>query len=100
MASGAIPVEKLHEDDLVFVLRDIQPRAPTHLLIIPKQHVASAHELSQSHEALLGRMITVAQRMAANEGVAERGYRLTFNVGPEGGQTISHLHLHLLGGRQ
>ena len=101
MATGAIPVDKLHDDELVFALRDIQPRAPVHLLIIPRQHVASsARELSEAHGALLGRMFGVASSLAASQGLAERGYRLAFNVGPDAGMTVHHLHLHLLGGRQ
>jgi histidine triad (HIT) family protein len=100
MASGEIPVEKLHDDHMCFALRDIQPRAPKHLLIIPKRHIASANELSDDDDVLLASMFGAARRLAIEEGVAEKGYRLTFNVGPEGGQTIYHLHLHLLGGRQ
>ena len=99
-ASGAIPVDKLHDDDLCFAIRDIQPRAPSYLLLIAKAHIASANRLSEDNAALLGRMHSVAGRLAAAEGLAERGYRLTFNVGPEGGQTIYHTHMHLLGGRQ
>jgi histidine triad (HIT) family protein len=99
-ASGAIPVDKLHDDELCFAIRDIQPRAPKHLLIIPKAHIASANELSTADATLLGCMFGAARRLAADEGVADSGYRLTFNVGPEGGQTIYHLHLHLMGGRQ
>ena len=100
MASGAMEVAKLHEDDLCFAIRDIHPRAPTHLLIIPREHIPSAREVRDEHGPLLARMVAVANRLADAEGIGERGFRLTFNVGPEGGQTIYHLHLHLLGGRR
>ena len=100
MAAGEMAVEKLHEDDLCFAIRDINPRAPTHLLIVPQEHIPSVRELGEDHGALLGRLVSVANRLAEGEGIAERGYRLTFNCGDEGGQTIYHLHLHLLGGRQ
>jgi histidine triad (HIT) family protein len=98
-ASGAIPVDKVHDDELCFALRDIQPLAPSHLLIIPKQHIASANELSEVHSTLLGRMLTVARQLAADEGLSESGYRLVFNTGPDAGQSVFHLHLHVLGGR-
>ena len=100
MVAGEIPLMRLYDDDLVMAFRDIAPRAPNHILIIPKQHIASANELAAEHDLLLGRLFTAARRIAADLGLTERGYRLTFNVGPEGGQTIYHLHLHLLGGRQ
>jgi len=90
MSSGEIPVEKVYEDDRVFAIRDINPRAPVHVMIIPKEHIASARELTEARATLLSH----------SEGVADSGYRLTFNVGEDGGQTILHLHLHLLGGRR
>ena len=99
-ASGAIPVDKLHDDELCIAIRDIQPLAPLHLLVIPKAHIPSLNELSEDNAELLGRIFSVAQRLAMSEGVAERGYRVSFNVGPEGGQSIYHLHMHLMGGRQ
>ena len=100
MALGEMPVEKLYDDHMCFALRDIQPLAPTHLLIIPKRHIPSVNELSDDDDVLLACMFGAARKLAAGEGLAERGYRLTFNVGPEGGQSIYHLHLHLLGGLQ
>ena len=100
MASGAMDVEKLHEDDLCFAIRDINPRAPVHLLIIPHEHIPTVRELGESQGLLLARMVSVANRLADGEGIGERGYRLTFNCGDEGGQTIYHIHLHVLGGRQ
>ena len=98
MANGAFPVDKLHEDSLSFVIRDINPRAPIHAMVIPKQHIVSAHELTLDHGPLLGHMFAVAARVADELETGERGYRLTFNVGEDGGQTVYHLHLHLLGG--
>ncbi len=99
MASGAMDVAKLHNDDAVFAIRDINPRAPIHLLIIPKQHVADACSVGDAHGPLLARMFTVAAKLAEAEGLAKRGYRLAFNVGKEAGMTIPHLHMHLVGGR-
>jgi histidine triad (HIT) family protein len=99
MASGAMDVPKLHDDDLVFAIRDINPRAPVHVLIIPKQHIADARELTAVHGDVLARMFRVARVAAEGEGVLESGYRLAFNVGEDAGMTIHHLHMHLLGGR-
>src|SRR5438105_937550 len=100
MASGAVPVAKVFEDETVFALNDINPRAPTHILLIPKEHIPSARELTEGHGALLAHLFTTAAAVAREAGLGDRGYRLTFNVGDEGGQTIYHLHLHLLGGRR
>ncbi|MCS7276900.1 MAG: histidine triad nucleotide-binding protein [Dehalococcoidia bacterium] len=99
-AQGRRPVDKLHDDDLVYAIRDINPRAPVHILVIPKEHIPSAREVEDGHAPLLARMFTVAHSLAQREGIAERGYRLAINVGTEGGQTIYHLHMHLLGGRR
>jgi histidine triad (HIT) family protein len=100
MASGAAQVPKVHEDENVFVIKDIHPRAPVHVMIIPKEHIANARELGSGHGEILAHMFATATRVAEQLGVSEKGYRLTFNVGDEGGQTIYHLHLHLLGGRR
>ena len=99
MASGAMDVPKLHEDDLVFAIRDINPRAPTHVLIVPKRHIPIAHDLAESDGSLLARMLTVANTVADAEGIGGNGYRLAINNGEDAGMTIFHLHLHLLGGR-
>jgi histidine triad (HIT) family protein len=99
MASGAMDVPKLHDDELVFAIRDINPRAPVHALVIPKRHIADAREVSAEHGDLLARMVGAARAVAEAEGVRERGYRLAFNVGDEAGMTIHHLHMHVLGGR-
>ena len=100
MAHGEFTVDMLHEDDLVIAIADIAPRAPVHVLIIPKAHVASVRQLDPAEDgALLGHMVSVANKLADDHDIGERGYRLAFNVGEEGGQTIYHLHMHLLGGR-
>lgn len=100
MVGGSFPVEMLHQDDLVFAVNDIAPRAPTHVLIVPRQHIESVRRLDAAeHSHLLGHMIATANKLADSLDLGERGFRLTFNVGEEGGQTIYHLHLHLLGGK-
>jgi histidine triad (HIT) family protein len=100
MAAGDVPVEVSHKDERVFAINDIAPRAPIHILIIPREHIPSARELTPAeHGDLLGHMVDVANRLAAERDLDERGYRLAFNVGEDGGQTIFHLHMHLLGGR-
>jgi histidine triad (HIT) family protein len=99
IAAGSIPSERLHEDDLVVAFRDIAPRSPTHILLIPRRHIASAAELTEADGPLLGRLFRVAADLARNEGIADGGYRLVSNVGRWGGQTVDHLHVHLMGGR-
>jgi histidine triad (HIT) family protein len=99
MASGAMDVPKLYDDERIFVIRDINPRAPVHLLVIPKQHVPTAADVGPEHSELLAAMFHAATAAAASEGLAERGYRLAFNVGNDAGMAIWHLHMHVLGGR-
>jgi histidine triad (HIT) family protein len=99
IGAGEIPATKVHEDEVVIAIRDINPQAPTHVLLMPRQHVASAADLSEADAPLLGRLFTVAAELARAEGL-EAGWRLVANVGADGGQTVDHLHLHLLGGRQ
>lgn len=99
IAAGRIPASIVHDDDQVLAFRDITPRAPTHLLLIPRRHIASALELTDADGPLLGRLFAVAADLARSEGVADGGYRLVTNIGSWGGQTVHHLHLHLLGGR-
>ena len=94
-----LPSEKVHEDDAVIAIRDIAPRAPTHILILPRAHIASAADLDDSTGPLLGRIFAVAADLARAEGIAEHGYRITTNVGTWGGQSVDHLHFHLMGGR-
>lgn len=100
MVQGEIKPTVLAETDRVLAFRDINPQAPTHVLVIPKQHLASLNDPSSQHADLIGELYQVAQRVAAQEGIAERGYRTVINCGPEGGQEVHHLHLHVLGGRQ
>jgi histidine triad (HIT) family protein len=99
IVAGEIPATKVHDDDLVFAFRDIAPRAPTHILIIPRDHIASAADLSEADGSMLGRLFAVAAGLARDEDIAEGGYRLVSNVGRWGGQSVDHLHFHLLGGR-
>jgi histidine triad (HIT) family protein len=96
---GEIPSTNVYEDDLVLAFRDIAPRSPTHILVIPKEHIASAADLTDADGPLLGRLFAATARIARDEGIADAGYRLVSNVGRWGGQTVDHLHLHLMGGR-
>jgi histidine triad (HIT) family protein len=99
MASWEMPVDKLHDDDRIFVIRDINPRAPVHFMVIPKEHIPTLAELTEGQAPLLYRMVAVAREVAAKEGISERGYRVVINCGREGGQAVFHLHMHVLGGR-
>lgn len=99
IAAGEIPATLVHEDDQVVAFRDIAPRAPTHILLIPRRHIPSALHLTEDDGPLLGRLFAVAADLARAEGIAEGGYRMVTNIGDWGGQTVHHLHLHLLGGR-
>lgn len=90
----------VHEDDAVLAIRDLHPVAPVHVLVMPRKHFVSVAELDHEDADLWYRMLRVAKHVAAAEGVAESGYRLDVNTGKDGGQTVGHLHLHLLGGRQ
>lgn len=100
IAQGNIPADILYEDSDIMAFRDVNPQAPTHLLVIPKEHVATLNDLETKHEQLLGRMILTAKKLAASEGFNEAGYRLVFNVNSDGGQTVHHIHLHILAGRR
>ena len=99
IVAGTIPADRLHEDDLVLAIRDIAPRAPTHILLMPRRHIASAAELTEADGPMLGRLFAVAADLARAAGIADSGYRLVSNVGALGGQTVDHLHVHLMGGR-
>jgi histidine triad (HIT) family protein len=90
----------VYNDEQVVVFLDIHPAAPVHILIVPRQHIPSINHLTGDHEALLGRMYTVAKQLAIENGVSESGYRLIINSGPDARQAVFHLHLHLLGGRE
>ncbi|CAN7413379.1 MAG: histidine triad nucleotide-binding protein [Variovorax paradoxus] len=101
IAQGQIPSRKVHEDDEFFAFHDIRPAAPIHFLIVPKHHVASMAQVTDEHAPMLGRMLTLAPRLALQEGCnpyPDGGFRLVVNTGSEGGQEVHHLHLHVLGG--
>lgn len=98
--SGEIPADVVYRDDQVMAFRDIAPQAPTHILIIPIEEIATANDLSAQHEQLVGHMVAVAARIAREAGIADDGYRLVVNCNRDGGQEVYHLHLHLLGGRK
>ena len=100
IASGKLLVTPLFENEHVMAFNDIHPQAPTHILIIPKQHIQSVHDTQPEHAALLGELLLTAKAIAASAGLAEKGYRLILNTKQDGGQTVDHLHVHLLGGRQ
>lgn len=100
IAAGQIPSTKVFEDEQVFAFRDINPQAPVHILVIPKKHYASLMELDAHDQALEGYLLHAASMLAKQEGIAEKGYRVAINCGPQGGQVVQHVHLHLLGGRQ
>ena len=95
-----IPADIVYEDDLCLAFRDIDPIAPTHILIIPKKEIPSMAEASQDDEGLLGHLLVTASRIAKDQGISDSGYRLVANTNNEGGQEVYHLHIHLLGGRQ
>ena len=99
MVSGEITPDSVYEDDDVLAFRDIDPQAPTHVLIVPKQHVATINELNPGNAELIGKMMLAAARVAQQEGFAEQGYRTLVNCNADGGQTVFHIHMHLLGGR-
>ena len=100
ISAGEIPAEIVHETDDVVAFRDINPQAPTHVLIIPRKHVATINDLTSDDCVDVGKLFLVAAAIARNEGIAEDGYRVTMNCNQAAGQTVFHLHLHLLGGRQ
>jgi histidine triad (HIT) family protein len=99
IAAGGIPATIVHEDDLIVAFRDIAPQAPTHILLIPREHLADVPELTEAHGDLRARLMTTAARLAADDGIDETGFRLVTNTGRDAGQSVAHLHWHLLGGR-
>ena len=99
IGAGQIPADVVYRSSDVTAFRDINPQAPTHLLVIPNRHVNSIAELESTDESLLARLVFVANELARREGIAETGYRVVMNCGANGGQTVQHLHLHLMGGR-
>ena len=99
IAAGDIPSNKLFEDDQLLEFYDIDPQAPVHFLVIPKKHIDSAAVLTEDDAALLGHIYAVIAQLAAQLGIAENGYRVVTNVGADGGQSVKHLHFHVLAGR-
>ncbi|MEO5986029.1 MAG: histidine triad nucleotide-binding protein [Candidatus Limnocylindria bacterium] len=99
IVAGEIPSDQVHADDDVVAFRDINPQAPTHVLVIPRRHIPDAHALGADDGAILSRLFTVTSQIADAEGL-DAGYRVVTNVGEEAGQSVFHLHLHLLGGRR
>jgi histidine triad (HIT) family protein len=99
IVSGEAPAKTIFRDEQITAFRDIHPIASTHILVIPNRHIASVNELEAEDESLVGHMVLVAKQLAKQEGLAERGYRLIVNTGAHGGQSVFHIHVHLVGGR-
>jgi histidine triad (HIT) family protein len=99
IVQGNIPSDKVYEDDKILAFKDINPGAPVHILIIPKLHIGSINELNEEHKELIGHIFIMAKKLAKDLGVDESGFRLVNNCGEDGGQTVPHIHFHLLGGR-
>jgi len=100
IVAGELPAEKVYQDELVTAFRDTHPLAPSHILIIPNEHLGNVNELTSNHTEVAGRMLTIAGDLAKKEGIAESGYRLIMNTGPDGNQVVMHMHMHLLGGQR
>ena len=98
--AGEIPSSKVYEDDQLFAFNDINPQAPMHVLVVPKQHLSTLNELAASHDGLVGAMVRAAATIAKEKGHDGPGYRTVFNCNAEAGQTVFHIHLHVLGGRK
>jgi histidine triad (HIT) family protein len=98
--AGKIPADIVHQNSEFLAFRDIQPQAPTHLVVIPTSHIGSITQLTNEQQGLIGRLILLAKELAEKEGISANGYRLAINCGADGGQLVPHLHLHLLGGRR
>ena len=100
VVARTLPATILHDDGAVLAIRDINPQAPVHVLVLPREHIESAATLTAAHDALWAQMLHVAQAIARDEGIQRSGYRLVTSIGRDGGQTVPHLHVHVLGGRQ
>jgi len=99
LINGDIPTDIVYQDDDVFAFHDVSPQAPIHILVIPKQHIATINDTDESHQAVLGKLVLTAKKIAKEQSIADNGYRLVVNCNQDGGQTVFHIHLHLLGGR-
>lgn len=100
MVSGEIPSNIVFENDFVLAFRDIDPKAPTHILVIPKKHIQSINELGPDDQSLAGEILLAAKTIAKAEGIETSGFRTVFNTNDDGGQTVFHIHMHVLGGRR
>ena len=100
IVSGEIPCDKIYENDKLIAFRDIDPKAPTHILVIPKKHIRSINELEISDQNLAGEILLAAKEIAKIENIESSGYRTIFNTNNDGGQTVYHIHMHVMGGRQ
>lgn len=98
--SGEIPSKKVYEDDKILAFHDISPMAPVHVVIVPKEHISSANELNDSNSAVVGHIVQTAAKIAKELEIDQSGYRIVNNCGADGGQTVFHLHFHLLGGKK
>lgn len=98
--AGEIPADIVHEDEHVIAFRDISPQAPTHILIVPRKHIATLNDIEPGDQPLLGHLILTAKNLASEQGIDESGFRIIMNCNQEGGQTVYHIHMHLMGGRQ
>ena len=99
LIAGEMPVDKIYEDDEIVAFNDINPQAPTHFLVVPKEHIARPGDIDKNHEAITGKLIHKASELALKQGLTN-GFRLIINHGEDGGQTVFHLHVHVLGGRR
>jgi len=100
IAKGESKSNLVYQDETAVAFPDINPKAPVHLLIIPRKHIESVADLAEDEEKLMGHLVSIANKLAQEQGISETGYRLVINCGPHGGQIVAHLHIHLLGGRQ
>ena len=100
IAAGELPSNKVYEDENVFAFHDLNPKAPTHVLIIPRQHIATINDIQPENSALVGQLYLTAKQIAQDMGFSDAGYRVVMNCNQDAGQTVFHIHLHLLGGRQ
>jgi histidine triad (HIT) family protein len=100
IARGEIPAKIVREDDHTIAFRDIDGKAPVHVLVIPRRHIASVNDLDSGDEPLVGKLFTAAREVAGAEGLKDGGYRLVMNTGPDAGQSVAHIHLHVMGGRR
>ena len=99
ITAGDIPSDRVYQDEYVTAFRDIEPQAPVHILLVPNEHIGSTLDLEERHEPAMGRLLRAASMVAAQEGIAGRGYRLTINTGRDANQVVQHIHLHLMAGR-